>query len=56
MRDVLYACQAVDGRYSAYAPQGGGGGGGYAINKGVSVDPVQRGMVERLSELGWLFR
>ncbi|KAG2486861.1 hypothetical protein HYH03_014544 [Edaphochlamys debaryana] len=65
VRDVLYAAQGVRGRALVWAPgQPGAGAGGRDVSSGFRPDPALgpglgqgRCMVlERLVELGWLFR
>ena len=56
MREVLCACQAVDGRIIRFSGAAAGGRGGAEIAPEAGVAPVHRQAVLRLCELGWLFR
>lgn len=56
MREVLCACQAVDGRVIRYSGAAAGGRGGAEIAPEAGVPQVHRQAVLRLCELGWLFR
>jgi gamma-tubulin complex component 3 len=53
VRDVLYACQGIDGRYVRYNKAGDGA---YDLPDGVRVPRSTRTVVRKLCELGWLFR
>ncbi|CAH2073828.1 unnamed protein product [Thlaspi arvense] len=52
VRDVLYACQGIDGKYVKFNSEIDG----YAVLDYVKVPRATRIMVRMLSELGWLFR
>ncbi|KAK3133460.1 hypothetical protein QOZ80_6AG0536820 [Eleusine coracana subsp. coracana] len=52
VRDVLYACQGIDGRYVRYDKAGDA----YDLPDGVRVPRSTRTLVRKLCELGWLFR
>ncbi|KAI4990234.1 hypothetical protein ZWY2020_038597 [Hordeum vulgare] len=52
VRDVLYACQGIDGRYVRYDK----GSDAYDLPDGVRVPRSTRTLVRKLCELGWLFR
>ncbi|KAK4792696.1 hypothetical protein SAY86_023131 [Trapa natans] len=52
VRDVLYACQGIDGKYVKY----GSIVDGYILSDLVKVPRATRTMVRKLCELGWLFR
>ncbi|XP_062199147.1 gamma-tubulin complex component 3-like [Phragmites australis] len=52
VRDVLYACQGIDGRYVRYDKAGDA----YGLPDGVRVPRSTRTLVRKLCELGWLFR
>ncbi|PUZ70920.1 hypothetical protein GQ55_2G274200 [Panicum hallii var. hallii] len=52
VRDVLYACQGIDGRYVRYDKAGDA----YNLPDGVRVPRSTRTLVRKLCELGWLFR
>lgn len=52
VRDVLYACQGIDGKYIKFDD----GLDGYALLDSVRVPRATRVMVRKLCELGWLFR
>jgi len=56
VREVLCACQAVDGRVIRYSGAAAGGRGGAEIAPEAGVPLVHRQLVMRLCELGWLFR
>ncbi|KAK9833447.1 hypothetical protein WJX81_006327 [Elliptochloris bilobata] len=56
VREVLCACQAVDGRVIRYSGAAAGGRGGAEIAPEAGVPLVHRQAVLRLCELGWLFR
>ncbi|CAD6219030.1 unnamed protein product [Miscanthus lutarioriparius] len=52
VRDVLYACQGIDGRYVRYDKSVDA----YDLPDGVRVPRSTRTLVRKLCELGWLFR
>ncbi|EEF30048.1 gamma-tubulin complex component 3 [Ricinus communis] len=52
VRDVLYACQGIDGRYVKFDANIDG----YVLMDNVKVPTATRLMVRKLCELGWLFR
>ncbi|EEC84667.1 hypothetical protein OsI_31569 [Oryza sativa Indica Group] len=52
VRDVLYACQGIDGRYVRFDK----GSDAYDLPDGVRVPRSTRTLVRKLCELGWLFR
>ena len=52
VRDVLYACQGIDGTYVKFDENVDG----YALSDSVKVPRATRIMVQKLCELGWLFR
>ncbi|KAI4348797.1 hypothetical protein L6164_009475 [Bauhinia variegata] len=52
VRDVLYACQGVDGKYVKFDNRVGG----YVLSDLVKVPRATRSMVHKLCELGWLFK
>ncbi|XP_057509009.1 LOW QUALITY PROTEIN: gamma-tubulin complex component 3-like [Actinidia eriantha] len=52
VRDVLYACQGIDGKFVKFDKNVDG----YALPDTVSVPRSTRIMVRKLCELGWLFR
>ncbi|GFY99834.1 spindle pole body component 98 [Actinidia rufa] len=52
VRDVLYACQGIDGKFVKFDKKVDG----YALPDTVSVPRSTRIMVRKLCELGWLFR
>ncbi|KAL1312294.1 hypothetical protein HN51_038924 [Arachis hypogaea] len=54
VRDVLYACQGVDGKYVKF--DGGSDGAGYVLSDSIRVPRATRIMVHKLCELGRLFR
>ena len=56
VRDVLYACQGIDGKYLRWQPASCGGSGGYAANAGVTLPLAEQQLTLQLCELGWLFR
>jgi len=56
VREVLCACQAVDGRIIRFSGAAAGGRGGAEIAPEAGVSAVHRQLVLRLCELGWLFR
>jgi gamma-tubulin complex component 3 len=52
VRNVLYACQGIDGRYVRYDKAGDA----YDLPDGIRVPRSTRTLVRKLCELGWLFR
>lgn len=52
VRDVLYACQGIDGKYVKFDKNADG----YILSDLVKIPRATRIMVRKLSELGWLFR
>ncbi|KAJ9184667.1 hypothetical protein P3X46_004371 [Hevea brasiliensis] len=52
VRDVLYACQGIDGKYVKFDANVDG----YALLDTVKVPRATRLIVRKLCELGWLFR
>ncbi|EOA22353.1 hypothetical protein CARUB_v10002970mg [Capsella rubella] len=52
VRDVLYACQGIDGKYVKFNSEIDG----YAVQDSIKVPRATRILVRMLSELGWLFR
>jgi gamma-tubulin complex component 3 len=52
VRDVLYACQGIDGKYVKFDKNADG----YVIPDLVKVPRATRIIVRKLCELGWLFR
>lgn len=52
VRDVLYACQGIDGKYVKFDKNVDG----YLLNDSVKVPRGTRIIVRKLCELGWLFR
>lgn len=52
VRDVVYACQGIDGRYVKYNKDADG----YIIDESVKVPKATRTLVRRLCEVGWLFQ
>ncbi|XP_004303346.1 PREDICTED: gamma-tubulin complex component 3 [Fragaria vesca subsp. vesca] len=52
VRDVLYACQGIDGKYVKFDSNADG----YVLSDLVKVPRGTRIMVRKLCELGWLFR
>ncbi|XVF55989.1 hypothetical protein PTKIN_Ptkin06aG0079900 [Pterospermum kingtungense] len=52
VRDVLYACQGIDGKYVKFDSNLDG----YALSNLVKVPRATRIIVRKLCELGWLFR
>lgn len=51
VRDVLYACQGIDGRYVKYNDDADG----YMIDESIRVPKSTRTLVRRLCEVGWLY-
>jgi hypothetical protein len=62
VRDVLFACQGIPGKYTVYSEDQEQGGspdpdlGGFTVVPEAQVPDVERTLVARLTELGWLFR
>ena len=56
VRDALYACQAVDGMHVAFDPAAERGMGGFALDPAMQLPRVQRHLLLKLCEVGWLFR
>ncbi|TMW82708.1 hypothetical protein EJD97_005251 [Solanum chilense] len=52
VRDVLYACQGIDGKYVKYDKNEDG----YVLPDWMKVPRATRSVVRKLCELGWLFR
>ncbi|KAL0908363.1 hypothetical protein M5K25_022853 [Dendrobium thyrsiflorum] len=52
VRDVLYACQGIDGRYVRFDRSSDG----YDLQESLKIPRPTRSIVRRLCELGWLFR
>lgn len=52
VRDVLYACQGIDGSYIKHDESVDG----YLLSDAIKVPRATRIMVHKLCELGWLFR
>ncbi|KAL3533961.1 hypothetical protein ACH5RR_007482 [Cinchona calisaya] len=52
VRDVLYACQGIDGKYVKFDEKADG----YVLPELVKVSRATHVMVRKLCELGWLFR
>ncbi|KAG6743894.1 hypothetical protein POTOM_052597 [Populus tomentosa] len=52
VRDVLYACQGIDGKYVKFDANVDG----YVLLDSIKVPRATRVMVRKLCELGWLFR
>ncbi|XP_038702306.1 gamma-tubulin complex component 3-like isoform X2 [Tripterygium wilfordii] len=52
VRDVLYACQGIDGKYVKFDASMDG----YVLLDSIKVPRATRIMVRKLCELGWLFR
>ncbi|GAB4843768.1 Gamma-tubulin complex component 3 [Ancistrocladus abbreviatus] len=52
VRDVLYACHGIDGRYVKFDKNVDG----YVLPDSIKVPRATRVMVRKLCELGWLFR
>lgn len=53
VREVLYACQAVNGKYIALPSDEDGA---VHISAALKVRRPERQLMMKLSELGWLFR
>ena len=56
VREVLCACQAFDGEHVRYKGAAKKGLGGFEIAAAAGIPPVQRSLMLKLCELGWLFR
>jgi hypothetical protein len=56
VREVLCACQGFDGRHVRYNVAAARGAGGFDVAPEAGVPPVQRHLMLKLCELGWLFR
>ncbi|EIE20511.1 hypothetical protein COCSUDRAFT_48540 [Coccomyxa subellipsoidea C-169] len=56
VREVLCACQGFDGQHVRYSPTAMNGLGSYEIAAEAGIPPVQRSLVLKLCEVGWLFR
>ncbi|KAK9917451.1 hypothetical protein WJX75_004487 [Coccomyxa subellipsoidea] len=56
VREVLCACQAFDGEHVRYKGAAMKGLGGFEIAAAAGIPPVQRSLMLKLCELGWLFR
>ncbi len=52
VRDVIYVCQGIDGRYVAFDASADG----YVIDPSVHIPRAPRALLQRLCEVGWLFR
>ncbi|KAI5063621.1 hypothetical protein GOP47_0022168 [Adiantum capillus-veneris] len=52
VRDVLYACQGIDGRYVKFDKELDG----YAVDEAFRVPRATRMLVRRLCEVGWLYK
>lgn len=52
VRDVLYACQGIDGRYVKFDRELDG----FAVDEAFKVPRATRMLVRRLCEVGWLYR
>jgi gamma-tubulin complex component 3 len=52
VRDVLYVCQGIDGKYVKFDANVDG----YVLSNSIKVPRGTRVMVRKLCELGWLFR
>ncbi|XP_077240997.1 spindle pole body component 98 [Tasmannia lanceolata] len=52
VRDILYACQGIDGKYVRFDKVLDG----YVLSDSLRVPRATRVMVQKLCELGWLFR
>ncbi|KAL2464741.1 Gamma-tubulin complex component 3 [Forsythia ovata] len=52
VRDVLYACQGIDGKYVKFDEKVDG----YVLIELIKVPRATRVMVQKLCELGWLFK
>ena len=52
VRDVLFACQGIDGKHVRYNRQMAS----YVVDPAAPVRPGARDLARKLTELGWLFR
>ena len=52
VRDVLFVCQGIDGRYIRFDPAADG----YLLDRHVSIPAAPRQLLQRLCEAGWLAR
>ncbi|CAM6099365.1 unnamed protein product [Calypogeia fissa] len=52
VRDVVYACQGIDGRYVKFDKEADG----FVIEESLKVAKTTRVLIRRLCEVGWLFR
>lgn len=52
VKDVLYACQGIDGRFVKFDKDFDG----YAVSESYNVPRTTRCMVRKLCELGWLYK
>ena len=52
VRDVLFACQGIDGRSLRFDARRGA----YVVDDAARVSPGARRLAEKLAECGWLFR
>ncbi|EFJ34488.1 hypothetical protein SELMODRAFT_438859 [Selaginella moellendorffii] len=52
VRDVLYACQGIDGRYVRFDKEADG----YIVDENLRIPRATRVLVRRLCEVGWLFK
>ena len=52
VRDVLFACQGIDGEHIKFSPSEQA----YVISPNVRVSPGRRNLVKCLTETGWLFK
>lgn len=51
VRDVLYACQGIDGRYVKFNKEADG----FMVEESVKVPRATRTLIRRLCEVGWLY-
>ena len=56
VRDVLYACQGVNGQFVQYDQDAQQGLGGYVLNAKAGISAAHRPVMLAICELGWLFR
>lgn len=56
VRDVLYVCQGIDGKYIRYSPAAAGGLGAYALEPAIGLPAAEQQLLLQLCEVGWLFR
>lgn len=52
VRDVLYACQGIDGKYVKFDNNSDG----YVLSNLIKASRATRTMIRKLCEMGWLFR